>query len=143
MVAHSVSYPDQGKLRKDSTGSESRFATASKAASKGFSAEVGGAGSSDHQPAEVHTHAIQDDVHLPAYVEVVYIMKLDDLPRPVSVLPGQVVVPRRETKLGSGPGETLLSAAGGATRERRNGRRANRRPARRGGRNARRRPRSR
>ena len=40
----------------------------------------GGAGSSYHQPAEVHTHPITPDKHLPPYVEAVFIMKLDDLP---------------------------------------------------------------
>ena len=40
----------------------------------------GGAGKGYNQPAEAHTHAIQADHHLPPYAEVVYIMKLADVP---------------------------------------------------------------
>jgi hypothetical protein len=40
----------------------------------------GGAGASYNQPAEVHTHGITADRHLPPFVDIVYIMKLDELP---------------------------------------------------------------
>lgn len=40
----------------------------------------GGAGSAYNQPAEAHDHAIEANAHLPPYAELVYIMKLDDVP---------------------------------------------------------------
>ena len=40
----------------------------------------GGAGAGYHQPAEVHTHGITADSHLPPFVDILYIMKLDDVP---------------------------------------------------------------